>query len=110
MDENAVPECQLDRIQSLVHAVAPSARIKGRRPQHFWLDTLCVPAGAEMRPVRRAAVAAMVDTYKAASAALVLSSTLEAVTTTARETERARALYLSNWNRRPWTSQEGMLA
>ncbi|GAB1318000.1 hypothetical protein MFIFM68171_08210 [Madurella fahalii] len=88
LDENSLLECQLDRIQNAVDAVAQSKDIKGhRRPEHFWLDTLCVPVGA----------------------VLVLSSTLEAVASTDSEHDIGLAFYLANWNRRLWTTQEGML-
>ncbi|KAI1080626.1 hypothetical protein F5B20DRAFT_579873 [Whalleya microplaca] len=110
LTENSLLECQLDRIQNAVLAVAKSGKVKGRSPRHFWLDTLCVPVGVENRKVRREAIRKMADTYKAASAVLVLSSTLEAVSTTDSEEEISLAVYLANWNRRLWTTQEGMLA
>ena len=109
--ENSLLECQLDRVQELVQAATQSENLIDR-PQHFWIDTLCIPVGQseEMRTLRRRSIAKMADIYQAASAVLVLSSTLQAVATTDSEREKGLALYLNNWNRRLWTCQEGLLA
>ena len=77
LKENSPLECQLDRVQELVQAVTQSENLSGV-PQHFWLDTLCIPVGQseKMRALRRRSIAKLADIYKAASAVLVLSSTL----------------------------------
>ncbi|OTB03161.1 hypothetical protein M426DRAFT_180611 [Hypoxylon sp. CI-4A] len=109
LKENSLLECQLNRIQRLVNDVARSPAVK-HAPQHFWLDTLSVPVGDDMRPFRRKAIQNMANIYKASAATLVLSSSLSTISTTDDERDWALALYLANWNKRLWTCQEGMLA
>lgn len=104
---NSLLECRLNSIQEMVNAAAES-----ESPQHFWMDTLCVPVGdsKEMKALRLKCIRQMASIYKGASAVLVLSSTIQKIRTTDSDAERGLALYLANWNRRLWTFQEGMLA
>lgn len=108
---NSLPECQLNQIQRLVNAAtAQTSRLKSK-PDYFWLDTLCVPVGdaLELKQLRHLCIRKMASIYKGASAALVLSSTIRRVASD-NTIESSLALCLSNWNRRLWTLQEGMLA
>jgi hypothetical protein len=104
---NSLLECRLHSIQKMVNAAAES-----ESPQHFWMDTLCVPVGdsKEMKALRLKCIRRMASIYKGASAVLVLSSTIQKIRSTDSDAERGLALYFTNWNRRLWTFQEGMLA
>ncbi|KAF3930992.1 hypothetical protein ABW20_dc0100680 [Dactylellina cionopaga] len=109
--ENAVLKCQVDEIQKHVDSLAAWEGINGQ-PKHFWLDTLCIPVGNSMerRTARRKAISMMANIYSAASAVLILSSSFKSFSIDSPLIERHVAYYLSNWNRRLWTVQEGMLA
>ncbi|GAB1317791.1 Heterokaryon incompatibility domain-containing protein [Madurella fahalii] len=108
LENNALPECQLDRIHRLIQAAVASGNLDSS--QYFWIDTLGVPVGGKMRAIRRKAISMMANIYKAASAVLVLSSTFENIATTDPESEIALGLYFTNWNGRLWTFQEGIIA
>jgi hypothetical protein len=110
-ENNAMLGCQLETIQELVNSAVESAKLKGN-PQYFWIDTLCVPVGkqSEMKALRGKCIRKMAKIYTGASAVLVLSSTFRNIASTARDYEIGIAYYLSNWNLRLWTFQEGMLA
>lgn len=71
LEKNALPRCQLDRIQSLAHALLSSKTLQAASPKHFWIDNFGVPVGPERREIRREAIAMMANIYKAASAVLV---------------------------------------
>lgn len=92
-------------------AAAAEHNLRGN-PYYFWLDTLCVPVRdtAEMKERRIRCIRRMASIYKGAAAVLVLSSGVLQVSTTDSEQEQHFALFTSNWNRRLWTFQEGMLA
>jgi hypothetical protein len=110
-EHNALRPCQLKKIQELVASAAESAKLEGN-PQHFWMDTLCVPVGkqVEMKNLRGKCIRRMASIYEGGAAVLVLSSTFRYMPSTASEHEIGIAYYLSNWHRRLWTFQEGMLA
>ncbi|EPS45971.1 hypothetical protein H072_21 [Dactylellina haptotyla CBS 200.50] len=108
-DGNGLLECKLNEIQELVKIAA--TKLKGN-PQHFWMDTFGIPVGSgpEMKAARKSAIATMTGIYGAASGVLVLSSNLQAISSTDSDAEKGLGLYFTNWNRRLWTWQEGMLA
>jgi hypothetical protein len=137
--ENALPRCQLIRLQNLAEEVdyrrrnepPPSLSINERLavaddlsdisdqepPMDrnadtelvgFWVDTLCVPVGPD--ELRIGQIGKMRHIYKDASCVLVLDRWVQSVATTADISEKFSRLYLSNWQHRLWTCQEGIFA
>lgn len=125
--ENALPVCQLEKIQSLVNRLyavrrkdqkrmhmlfGPTNilqhRESSRKPIGFWMDTFCVPVSDDS--MRKLAIQKMRDIYQFADRTLVLDSWLWALYRDSDIVERTTRLYLSNWQSRLWTLQEGVLA
>ncbi|RVX75976.1 hypothetical protein B0A52_00333 [Exophiala mesophila] len=108
---NGLYQCQLDQLQAMVKAAATDHKLKGQ-PVHFWIDTLAVPVRdtPEMKERRMRCIRQMASIYKGAVGTLVLSANLRKIPSNAPEHERGLALYLTNWVRRLWTFQEGMLS
>lgn len=73
----------------------------------WWLDTLCVPVSKQHKKFRKLAMAKLRDTYMNAHRVLVLDARLQQVTSNLYE--RRLQLVCSEWMRRLWTLQEGML-
>ena len=74
----------------------------------FWVDTLCVPV--EPDDLRNNQIGKMQHIYKDASCVLVLDRWVQAVATTADISDKFARLWLSNWQHRLWTCQEGVFA
>lgn len=91
---------------------AATDHILRAQPIHFWIDTLAVPVrdSPEMKARRIHCIRQMASIYKGAAGTLVLSANLRQISAKAPEHERGLALYLTNWARRLWTFQEGMLS
>ncbi|EXJ81203.1 hypothetical protein A1O3_07493 [Capronia epimyces CBS 606.96] len=105
-DSNALPRCQLSRLQKLVDQVS------GNRSTPFWIDTLCIPQSnyrPHLQPYRLRAINEMNHVYRNATAVLVLDSELAATSTTAPIEEQLARLSCSSWLRRLWTLQEAVL-
>ncbi|KAL4901111.1 hypothetical protein BDW74DRAFT_170459 [Aspergillus multicolor] len=111
---NALPQCQLDRIQRLVGAI----HWEGRRPLTgppgsdgvgFWMDTLCIPVGEEWKDLRDKAITTMRRVYAEAKAVLVLDDWLQEIRSDAAPLDLMTRVYQSNWIKRLWTHQEGFL-
>ncbi|KUL81574.1 hypothetical protein ZTR_09851 [Talaromyces verruculosus] len=135
--QNRLPDCQLRRIQSMVNALdipdqdggSSNTKPGSGSPRSvsgfgFWMDTLCIPVGAQYGEQKKLSIRKMRHIYQEASAVLVLDygmmqSTISLQTASqtafpvpkARLTaiERCARLYTSNWTRRLWTLQEGLL-
>jgi hypothetical protein len=135
---NALPRCQLERLQKLTEEVdycrrheppplpinerlalasTPSESSEDEEPLDryadtelvgFWADTLCVPL--QPNDLRIDQIGKMRHIYKDASCVLVLDRWVEEVATTAEISEKFARLYLSNWQHRLWTCQEGAFA
>lgn len=103
-DANALPSCQLLRLQSLANDLYGNPN----QPIPFWLDTLCVPLEEEYK---RRAIGNMFNVYQQAEYVLVLDS---AILSNQVETTDPFQLLISvrtsNWVRRLWTFQEGAIA
>ncbi|KAF2119627.1 hypothetical protein BDV96DRAFT_629159 [Lophiotrema nucula] len=100
---NTLPICQ---VMFLAHK---TMEVLGRNNTvAFWIDTLCVPL--QPKEARKKAIIGMRNVYKQADATLVLDSGLEEIDTMAHPVEQALRLYNSDWTRRLWTFQEGVLA
>ncbi|TPX15251.1 uncharacterized protein E0L32_004528 [Thyridium curvatum] len=103
-NQNAIPQCQLQRLQGLVNGLFPDST----GPVPFWLDTLCVPLARE---TREAAIRAMGSVYSCAVTVLVLDDTLAEVTCRGADAvELIMAIRASTWAKRLWTFSESRLA
>jgi hypothetical protein len=105
---NALPRCQLQRIQSLVDDLASHANI-GSDAVPFWMDTLCCPILP--KESRRAAILKMAKTYERASCVLVIDRGLTMID--ARELSNLEILmhvFRTTWMQRLWTLQEAKFA
>lgn len=137
--KNTLPRCQLEALHSRTSALlaAFSAyngpetphNIRTKSVSYFWLDTVCVPVQPEDADVRKMAISSMAAIYEDAHSVLVLDeglmrtrlrSTEGAVGTGSLDTQirgqppfRQKQLVLSllfsDWWRRLWTLQEGVL-
>jgi hypothetical protein len=137
---NALPKCQLERLQKLTEEVdhcrqnepppppasetyalaySPSNSSDDEEDDNsrtnadtelagFWVDTLCVPV--EPKDLRDDQIGKMRHIYKDASCVLVLDRWVQAVATTADVSNKFARLWLSNWQHRLWTCQEGVFA
>ncbi|MCJ1385016.1 hypothetical protein MMC17_008134 [Xylographa soralifera] len=116
LERNSVPRCQMLRLSSLVRKLPG----KSSGCVRFWLDTLCIPPDPpvddkekqeETQAAQNIAIGFMRQTYKNASAVLVLDSWLMKHCVEGRSTAEILIRILSsNWNTRLWTFQEGALA
>jgi len=73
----------------------------------FWIDALCVPHD---RVLRKRAIALMAQTYRNATAVLVLDAGILACSSAAPLEERLLRVVTSGWMQRLWTLQEALLA
>lgn len=127
--QNALPRCQLTRLQSIVDQLYTEEHINGRGGSRtmsrnasadgvntkglsadsqvgFWMDTLCVPLPTDYR---KAAIGHMADIYRSADRVVVLDSFIQGLPRSADVMEKYARIWLSNWHRRLWTLQEGLL-
>ncbi|KAJ9496431.1 hypothetical protein H2202_008094 [Exophiala xenobiotica] len=103
--ENAMPSCQLRRIQALVTAASDG------QSRSFWIDTLCVPQDNfkdHLKSLRLRAIQNMDAVYHGSSAVLVLDSELISSTSTAPFEEQLARFACCSWIRRLWTLQEAV--
>ncbi|KAK1982283.1 hypothetical protein LZ30DRAFT_717905 [Colletotrichum cereale] len=112
-----LPKCQFVHLIQAVEAtrkaddesaVAPTENDSGTITVRFWIDTICVPRGDANLEFRWKALDLMADTYRHSSMVLVLDAELYQ---TKPETSLQAIMLLncSNWMRRLWTLQEGIL-
>ncbi|KAB2573394.1 hypothetical protein DBV05_g7943 [Lasiodiplodia theobromae] len=106
--ENAMPLCQLRRINSILQ-VLPGIPSSSNGGVPFWIDTLCCPAINS--PAKRLAITRMRETYASADSTFVLSADLQAIEASQLPTiDLAYLVSLSSWASRLWTLQEGALS
>ncbi|KAL7914497.1 hypothetical protein GGI35DRAFT_434509 [Trichoderma velutinum] len=108
-EANALPRCQLERIQHLVDKQFPD--VKG--PVPFWMDTLCIPVTKnkpeEYREAKKMAIKNMESVYKSSTKVLVLDRTLASLPSVGMSAEViGLRIMCSGWARRLWTLQEGL--
>lgn len=113
-DDNALPVCQLLRLQKLANKVMDPesesksllSKFRTKRPMAIWIDTLCVP---RTKPHKSIAISRMNQTYAQAEKVLILDS--EIYTQPYNDDPQVHLLRLlaSGWARRVWTMQEGAL-
>ncbi|KAI9769792.1 MAG: hypothetical protein M1840_003786 [Geoglossum simile] len=104
---NSLPRCQLVRLQRMVNNIAPHIESPDC-PIPFWIDTLCIPVANHLKEYRALSIRRMKDIYEYASAALVIESQMNSIPW-GDAYDTSLGIYFSNWNRRLWTFQEGML-
>jgi hypothetical protein len=105
-EENAIPTCQLRRLQKAVNELYPAEdRLKPSVP--FWIDTLMVPLEPE---AKAKAIAGMEHVYRSANKVLVFDASLESIKSDGDPQELMMRIYLCPWMSRLWTLQEAFLA
>jgi hypothetical protein len=76
----------------------------------FWMDTLCCPVGKKHKNLRLDTIRKMENIYRRADRVLVLDDGIQKCPLSAPVVEKTALIYMSNWLRRLWTLQEGILA
>ncbi|KAI0674744.1 hypothetical protein C8Q78DRAFT_1075122 [Trametes maxima] len=99
--EAGLPRCVVERTAGLVRSLLPGTGA-------FWIDSLCVPGGGELR---KRAIKLMASTYQDAEKVLVIDASIRATCSRSQsELETLIRIAASAWNKRVWTLQEGLLA
>ncbi|KKY23893.1 putative het domain protein [Phaeomoniella chlamydospora] len=105
---NALPVCQL---WSLVHVLRKLIGVKSvLQPCEFWIDTLCIPVGAEHKILRKRAIEKIDMVFRESRSVLVLDADLELSQSPMSPTELALRVITSGWVRRLWTLSEAVLS
>lgn len=109
--QNTLPLCQLERLQSLVNNIhlrtAGGNRGQNNNNVPFWIDTISVPLVSKWKTL---AIASMDRVYTGARGVLVLDKSLQRSWSDVSDTEQLVRLGHSAWRTRLWTYQEGRLA
>ena len=108
---NALPRCQILRLQRLMGKVKESSDQDDGQDSGslFWLDTLCCPAASG--PGKTTTLGMMKQIYENASHVLVLDQSLQAYNIEDMcMFEACARIFSSPWLRRLWTLQEGAFA
>ncbi|KIW13128.1 hypothetical protein PV08_08315 [Exophiala spinifera] len=103
--QNALPTCQLRRIQDFVTAASHG------QTKYFWIDTLCVPQDSfnpKSQPSRIRAMCDMEVVYRSSLAVLVLDPQLLSISQGAAPEEQLVRIVCCSWMRRLWTLQEAV--
>ena len=147
--QNSLPKCQVGHLKEVLSSLPSSidhwdlrewvADWRSYRPgeiappirpyEYFWLDSFCIPQGAEHADLRSKAIESMNLIYAAASQTLVFDKGLQALdagrmpaslglggrmTYYSPQDENlldvVGYIYASNWMGRAWTLQEGILS
>jgi len=133
--DNKLPQCQLERLQDMMNSLYSEQqsdpheeRLGGsqqpmekgetrEKPVGFWMDTLCIPVpespeldSSWAEGLRKDAIAKMRYVYEAADKVLVIDSWIQELSRSASIIDKAARIFLSNWQHRLWTLQEGVLA
>ncbi|KAI0654779.1 hypothetical protein C8Q70DRAFT_471377 [Cubamyces menziesii] len=101
--DEGLPTCVVERISKLVWETAPEG---DQSP--FWMDSLCVP---KARDERKRAIRLMAQTYRDADKVLVIDDCIRTLCSfDSCWDENLVRIFTSQWVRRVWTLQEGLLA
>ncbi|KAH9890647.1 hypothetical protein C8Q73DRAFT_134020 [Cubamyces lactineus] len=101
--DEGLPACVVERIAKLVWYTAPAG---DQIP--FWMDSLCVP---KTRDERKRAIRLMAQTYRDADKVLVIDDCIRSLCSfDSCWDENLVRIFTSQWVRRVWTLQEGLLA
>lgn len=106
---NALPLCQLTRLQTLVGKLHFSVTRKVGQPA-FWIDTLCIPVDPHLKEFRKLAIIRLDDTFRYARHVLVLDADLQNCSKRCSRMELATRIVCSGWMRRLWTLSEAVVA
>lgn len=101
-EHNALPMCQLSRLQKLVDDL----HLADRQSAYFWIDTACIP---HTQPGKSMAFELLNTVYRRAAVVLALDSTLQSMSISSAR-DNLLAIGHSAWFRRLWTVREGALA
>lgn len=110
---NALPACQLARVQALVNKLLLRDDEESNPNQAdtpFWIDVLCCPRPKEYTSAKTMAIRAMRKTYEQAEQILVLDNDLADLSTFSSLLEIFGRIVASEWMQRLWTLQEGFVA
>lgn len=117
LDDNALPYCQIQRLQKNVNSLQyKDITGKTRTLEYWWLDTLCVPPDkvARSNPIQARlqlfATHKLRESYAWAEVTVVLDSWLSRnMRVEASPLEKLAMIACSPWTSRLWTLQEGLL-
>ncbi|KAI8990427.1 hypothetical protein BD414DRAFT_483605 [Trametes punicea] len=97
-----LPTCVVQRIAGLARALLPEPE------GAFWMDSLCVPS---LRNERKRAIMLMAQTYRDAAKVLVIDDCVRTLCSEGKSwDDNLLRIATSQWVRRVWTLQEGILA
>lgn len=116
---NGLPACQLLRLATQLTRVVNGRNNEdaSKRSPLFWMDTLCIPVGAqddeEVNRLKAAAINSMARIYAGARQVLVLDAELQSHSVlsdnAASQDEIMARIVTATWMRRCWTLHEGAL-
>ncbi|KAI0730408.1 hypothetical protein C8Q76DRAFT_792572 [Earliella scabrosa] len=105
--ENALPRCQVQRLANYMTGL----KAVGETSSGLWMDSLCIPVCDDLKPYRQKAISLMSQTYREASAVLVLDKELQGLDiATVSQLEQDILTAFVGWTRRLWTLPEAALA
>jgi hypothetical protein len=118
---NALPHCQLLRLERITKSIGSDTRVRIIGTEHgttahqydpvaLWLDTLCIPVQPRYQALRDFSIQKMREIYSKARGVLVLDPNIQQIASTTRPVEVLSRTMTSDWMSRLWTFQEGMLA
>lgn len=103
---NELPRCQ---VLQLIKNLSRFNKSDSQQPVRFWIDTLCCPINH--RRARTLAIRSMGKVYGCAQSVLVIDNYVKSHMLSEISTQEAFAVIAcSQWNRRLWTLQEGLMA
>lgn len=102
--ENALPSCQLHRLNDLCSRSSPEVG----KQLACWIDTLCIPVAVPS--ARKLAIRRLASAFRRARKVLVLDADLQRSSKNCSRTELATRVIGSGWMRRLWTLQETVMA
>lgn len=118
---NALPICQLEKLQALANAVqnkrgilpgekdTPTLSTHSQTLTSFWIDTLCVPVGEHLKESRKRAILRLAKVFSHAETVLILDAELQDVSISAVSMEKEIRMISCDWMRRVWTLSEALL-
>ena len=104
--DNSLPTCQLVRLHALCKGLQKVLKKLELTGFPFWIDTLCVPLQKE---ARKLALRKLGEVYEKAEVVLVLDNELLSTDFASSDEEIGIRICESNWMRRLWTLEEGLL-
>jgi hypothetical protein len=105
---NTLPKCQVQRIMDYANDLTQSHGSETAHEQwSVWIDTLCIPLARE---ARNDSINLLSRTFREANMVLVISNEFTNIDSAMVYEELLTRIVLSNWCRRLWTLEEGILA